>query len=66
MSIPQTGLSSIAFENPTVRITVDIPDDAELFAEIGFASGLAPVDAFHTAAEALNAWQVRAFPLAGV
>ena len=66
ISIPQSAVASIAFERPTIRITVSIPDDAELFAEIGFDSGLAPVDAFQTASEAFRAWQSHAFPLAGV
>ena len=66
ISIPQSALSSIAFEYPTIRFTVDIPADAELFAEIGFDSGLAPIDAFQIADEAMKAWQGRAFPLAGL
>ena len=66
ISIPHSAFASIAFHRPTVRITVNIPDDAELFAEIGFDSGLAPIDAFQTASQAFTAWQVHAFPLAGV
>gem|GEM_PF-961241 len=66
ISIPQSALASIAFHKPTVRIALNIPDDAELFAEIGFDSALAPVDAFQTASHAFAAWQVHAFPLAGV
>ena len=66
ISIPQSAMASIAFDKPAVRITVNIPDDAELFVEIGFDSGLAPIDAFQTASQAFTAWQVHAFPLAGV
>jgi len=66
ISIPQSAVASIAFGKPAVRITVAIPDDAEFFAEIGFDSGIAPVDAFQTASQAFIAWQVHAFPLAGV
>ncbi len=64
--IPQSSLASIAFDEAVVRITVDIPKDAELFAEMGFDSGVPPVDAFQTATQAFNAWQVNAVPLAGV
>jgi hypothetical protein len=66
ISIPQSALTSIAFDKLAIRITVGIPEDAELFAEIGFDSGISPVDAFHTASLALSAWETHAFPLAGV
>lgn len=66
VSIPQSAVASIAFEKPSVIITVGIPEDAELFAEVGFDSGLASVDAFPIAAQALSAWETLAFPLAGV
>lgn len=62
ISIPQSSLASISFDKPAVRITVDTPEDAELWAEIGFESGLTPVDAFQTATQAFTAWQVHAFP----
>lgn len=45
---------------------VGIHDDADLFAEIGFDTGLAPVDAFQVAQQAFDAWQKHAFPSAGV
>ena len=66
ISVPQSALTSIAFDKPAVRISVGIPEDAELLAEIGFDSGLAPIDAFDIASEALSAWETHAFPLAGV
>ena len=66
ISVPQSALTSIAFDKPVVKISVGIPEDAELLAEIGFDSGLAPIDAFDIASEALSAWETHAFPLAGV
>jgi hypothetical protein len=66
VSIPQSAIASIAFEKQSVVIAVGIPENAELFAEIGFDSGLAPVDAFPIAVQALSAWETLAFPLAGV
>lgn len=66
ISVPQSALTSIAFIKPAVRISVGMPEDAKLFAEIGFDSGLPPVDAFDTASGALLAWETHAFPLAGV
>ena len=66
ISIPMSSLGSISFDRPTVRIDVSVPDDAELFAEIGFDSGHAPVDAFEVAAQAIKAWETHAFPVAGV
>jgi hypothetical protein len=66
ISIPQSALASITFEKPAVVVLVGIPEVAELFAEIGFDSGLAPVDAFSTALQATSAWETLAFPLAGV
>jgi hypothetical protein len=65
-SVPMSALSSIAFEKPAVRIVVGIPDNSEMYAEIGFDSGADPVDAFLTASQALEAWQVHAFPLVGI
>ena len=66
ISIPLAALASIAFHKPTIKFTVNIPENAELFAEIGFDSGLAPIDAFQTASQALSSWQVHAFPLVGI
>ncbi|MEI7462192.1 MAG: hypothetical protein WCK15_22590 [Pirellula sp.] len=66
ISVPQSALARIVFDRPAVKLTVDIPEDAELFAEIGFDSGRAPMDAFQTAADALTVWETLAFPLAGV
>jgi hypothetical protein len=66
ISIPQSALASIKFDRPSVKIMVSVPEDAELFAEIGFDSGLSPIDAFQTASDALAAWEAKAFPLAGV
>lgn len=66
ISIPQTAMVSIAFNKDTVRMVVGLPEDAELFAEIGFETGLATLDAFQVAQQALDAWQKHAFPLADV
>lgn len=66
ISVPQSALASIVFDRPAVKLTVDIPENAELFAEIGFDSVRAPIDAFQTAADALSVWETLAFPLAGV
>ena len=64
ITLPQSALRSIAFDRPTVRLDVGIPDDAELRATIAFDSGVPSVDAFVIADEALAAWVQNAFPLA--
>lgn len=66
ISVPSSSLASIAFDKPAIKIAVAIPDNAELFAEIGFDTGGAPIDAFETASKAMEAWETHAFPLAGV
>ena len=70
ISAPQSALARVVFDRHAVKLTVDRPEDAELFAElfaeIGFDSARSPIDAFQTAADALTVWETLAFPLAGV
>jgi len=66
VTIPMSALQTIAFLKPAIKVTVELPENAELSAEIGFDSGIPTIDAFVTTEKAIDAWRKHAFPLAGI
>lgn len=65
--INQSAVDSIAFDKSEVRVDVGRPNDAQLFASIEFESGNRPtLDAFQTIEDAMQIWETKAYPIAGV
>jgi hypothetical protein len=65
-NVPSGAIGSITVGASHVCLRVANPEAATLRASIEFTTGEPPQDAFTVLAEAINAWEVHAFPLAGV
>lgn len=66
ITVPGTAISRIVVGAFDVGLDVSLPESASLHASIEFESGDSPIDAFTVAEEAMKAWEIHAFPIAGV
>jgi hypothetical protein len=65
-TIPGTAIGRIVIGAFDVSLHVRLPDSASLHASIEFETSDPPLDAFSVIEEAMKAWEIYAFPIAGI